>query len=425
MPTILPFDAFDLGEEEVRSRFDWAVRQGHPHWLWPGTTVEAWQAALAQFEAATRQILLAGCAADPLRGRPEDIGVAGYTSGMGPLLGHWLKEGRLKAGDGIAAVLDLHLQHNSRRMTRMAEWARAVVAALAGHGVAVLVLKGMQTAFVHFPTPGTRPMSDIDLAIRPGDRARAAEMLGGMGFVPGAYSPQPPQQQTWRAVDAATMPRSLAMTHAEDPWSIDLQTSLNRKYSNGSPTVRLDMLWASENTEPWALANDAEALSLEAQAVHLACHAGCGFTNLSLLRLCELAFVVRHGAFQEGFDWEEFTRLATRAAALSAAYPALHLTELLAPGTVPDRVLAIGRSETPAAVLRVLRGLSPASAQRVLRWSLEERFMWARSAWHVVQEVARDLVAPAASPAMLLSIQKKRLFRVLRGTVTWHSQGSS
>ena len=425
MPTILPFDAFDLGEEEVRSRFGWAVRQGHPHWLWPGTTVEAWQAALAQFETTARQILTAGAAQDPLVGRPEDIGVAGYTSGMGPLLGHWVKEGRLKTDGGVAAVLDLHAQHNSRRMARMAARARTIVAELAGHGVSVLVLKGMQTAFRYFPTPGARTMSDIDLAIRPGDVPLAAEVLGELGLVAGPHSPLPPQQQTWRAPGAPTVPRSLALTHADDPWSIDLQTSLNRKYSSGSPTVRLDTLWTDSNTEPWALSANARALSLQAQALHCACHASCGFGNLSMHRLCELAFSVRSGAAQGGFDWDEFMALARQSAALSAAYPALHLTELLAPGTVPAHALETARAETPAAVLRVLRGLSPANAQRVLRWSLEERFMWARSAWHVVQEVARDLVAPAASPAMRLSIQKQRLFRVLRGTVTWRSEGSN
>jgi histone H3/H4 len=424
MPTILPFDAFDLGEEEVRSRFGWAVRQGHPHWLWPGTTIESWQAALGQFEVVARQILTTGAAQDPLHGRPEDIGVAGYTSGMGPLLGHWLKEGKLEADESIAAVLDLHLRHNSRRMARMARRARTIVTALAARGVPVLVLKGMETAFRYFPTPGARAMSDIDLAIRLGDAPRAAEALGAMGLIPGAFSPTPPQQQTWRAAKVVTLPRSLALTHADDPWSVDLQTSLNRKYSSGSPILRLDTLWAGGSTEPWVLSASAEALSLEAQALHLACHASCGFGNLSMLRLCELAFVVRASARQGGFDWDEFIALAHRAEAFAAAYPALRLTEQLAPGTVPDRVLDAGRAETPAAVLRVMRGLSPANAQRVLRWSLEERFMWARSAWHVVQEVARDIVAPAASPALLFAIQKKRLFRVLRGTVTWHSQGS-
>ncbi len=425
MPTTLPFDAFDLGEEEVRSRFEWAVRQGHPHWLWPGTTVEAWRAVLVQFEALARQILTHGTARDPLLGRPEDIGVACYTSGMGPLLGHWLKEGRFVADEGVAALLDLHLQHNSRRMARMAERARAIVAALAGHEVPVLVLKGMQTAFHDFPTPGARAMSDIDLAIRPSDAPRAAAALCGIGLVPGAWSAGLPPQQTWRATDAPSVPRSLALVHADDPWSVDLQTSLNRKYSSSSPVLRLDTLWTDDIAEPWALSADASALSLEAQAVHLACHASCGFGNLSMVRLCELVFVVRTGMRRGGFEWDEAVALARRADALATAYPALHLTNLLAPGTVPDRVLAAGRRETPAAVLRVLRRLSPANAQRVLRWSLEERFMWARSAWHIVQEVARDLVAPAASPPMLFSIQKQRLFRVLRGTVTWRSQASS
>ena len=57
MPTILPLDALDLADDEIRGRFDWAVRQGHPRWLWPETSVETWRAALEQLEAVVRQVL--------------------------------------------------------------------------------------------------------------------------------------------------------------------------------------------------------------------------------------------------------------------------------------------------------------------------------------------------------------------------------
>src|SRR5438128_1120704 len=108
MPTVLPLDAFDLTEHEVRERFDHAVRQGHRNWLWPDASVEGWRAALAQFEAVARQVLTDGRGHEPLQGRPEDIGVAGYTSGMGPLLGAWLRQGLIVAPAGIAETLDLH-----------------------------------------------------------------------------------------------------------------------------------------------------------------------------------------------------------------------------------------------------------------------------------------------------------------------------
>jgi hypothetical protein len=410
-----------MDADAVRRRFDWAVRNGNSWWLWPEISIGEWQDALVRIEAVTRQILTAGNASDRLTGCPEAIGIAGFTSGMGPLLGHWLGEGRLQAEAEVAAILDLHFRHNSTRMQRMADRASAIVAGLAHKGVPVLVLKGMQTAFTCFPTPGARPLSDIDLAIRPGDQPRAAAALREMDFVPGPALRGPPPQQTWSSISAPAEPRCLAFTHADNPWAVDLQTSLTRRYSSGSPLIRLDGLWTDGTTEGWALSATGAALAPAAQALHLACHAGCGFINLSMLRLCELALLVRHGRGGAGFDWDEFAELARRLDVLASAYPALSLVEMLAPGTVPEGVLAAGRSEAPAAVLRVLGRLSPGSAQRIHRCSLEERFMWTPSRWRVALESVRDLVAPATSLGSLLSIQKQRFFRVLRGTVVWSS----
>jgi hypothetical protein len=307
-------------------------------------------------------------------------------------------------------------------MQRMADRAIAVVAGLAHKGVPVLVLKGMQTAFTCFPNPGARALSDIDLAIRPDDRPRAAAALREMDFVSGPWSPGPPPQQTWWDVSAPRVPRCLAFTHADNPWSVDLQTSLSRRYSSGSPLIRLDALWTDRTTVPWALAPEGAALAPVAQALHLACHASCGFNSLSMQRLCELALLVRGGARGEGFDWDEFADLAQRLEVLASAYPALSLTEVLVPGSVPDRVLKAGRSGAPAAVVRVLERLSPATAQRIHRCSLEERFMWTPSRWRVALETARDLVVPATSLGTILAIQKRRLFRVLRGQLAWAGQ---
>lgn len=422
MPTVLAFDAYDLGEEEVRSRFAWAVRNGNPSWLWPEVSVEEWRLALARIELATSQILTSGRATEPLTGCARAIGVAGYTSGMGPLLGHWLKQGQLEAEPEVAAVLDLHLRHNSRRMRRMAARAIEVVTRLADRGVAVVVLKGMQTAFASFPVPGVRPVSDIDLLIAPGDRGRASEVLGEMGLVPGSCSPQLTGAQTWSDPEAAPLPRSLAFVHADDPWSVDLQTSLNRRYSTGSSILQLDKIRASGALDRWALGSGAAALAPAAQVLHVACHASCGFGSLSMIRLCELVFVVRKGLRDGRLDWLEVARLGSHSGTIGGAYPALRLSEMLAPGTIPDHVLQLARSHAPSAVFRVMEQLRPANAQTVLRCTVRERFMWIPSLRQVLYDIACDIVPPATSLRASLQIQKRRLYRLLRGAVSWRDQ---
>src|SRR6478735_3307967 len=59
-PQDLPLDVFDLDPDEVRRRFDWALRQGHPRWLWPEASVGQWQSALNGIERVTRGILATG-----------------------------------------------------------------------------------------------------------------------------------------------------------------------------------------------------------------------------------------------------------------------------------------------------------------------------------------------------------------------------
>jgi hypothetical protein len=418
----LPLGTFDMDADAVRARFECAIRNGNPTWLWPEISFDEWQDALIRIEATTRQILTQGSATERLAGGAKSIGIAAFTSGMGPLLGYWLLAGRLKAEPPVAALLELHFRHNAERMARMATRAVGIVDGLAERGVRVLVIKGMQTAFTCFPKPETRSLSDIDLAIRPHDHRRAAVALRDMGLVPGAIAPGPPAQQTWRSPSARVEPRCLELTHLDNPWSVDLQTSLDRQHSRDSPLVRLDGLWDDRTTVQWALSPTGAALALSAQAVHLACHASCGISSLSMLRLCELTLLFGGGTRGDRFDWDEFTDLAERFEALPSAYPALALTEALAPGSVPGRVLFEARRGVPAAVLRVVGRLSPATGQRLRRWSLQERYMWAPSRRRVALAMVRDLALPAISLATTASIQKKRVIRTMRGMLTWFSQ---
>ena len=107
---MLPLDAFDLAPAEVQQRLAWAVRQCNRGWLWPGTPVAGWRNALLQIGRVTREVLLEGRATTALTG--DRLGVAAFTSGMGPLLGYWGVQGKLRASPETLALLELHYRHN-------------------------------------------------------------------------------------------------------------------------------------------------------------------------------------------------------------------------------------------------------------------------------------------------------------------------
>jgi hypothetical protein len=412
-----------LNENEVRSRFAWGVQQGVPYWLWPANSIPDWQSALCEIERVTRQILGSGRCDVPLHGEAEDVGIAAYTSGMGPLLGYWISAGLLDAPQDTEGVLELHYRHNSIRMERLAEQSSRAVAHLTGGGVKVTVLKGMHTAFTCFPTPGTRPTSDIDLMIPPEDKPAADWILRELDYLPERALTEP-DEQFWRHVSSSVVPQSLSYVHLDDPWGIDLHTSANRRYARGAPIIRLDDLVGRTASDRWSLCQNARTLPPVANILFLACHAGCHFGNLRILRLVELILAIRQSQDQPGWCWDDLVELGLRTRTLSNAYAALALADTLAPDTVPEHVLLCCRRDTPDAVVQVVAALSPATAHCIRRFSLREHYMWTSSFSGKIIQLFYDIF-PADQPfGSWANRLKIRFWRIVRGRVSISSSTS-
>jgi hypothetical protein len=202
----------------------------------------------------------------------------------------------------------------------------------------------------------------------------------------------------------------------------------------------------------------ARVLAQPALALFLALHASEGLHNLTLIRLVELALVLRGDAGEgegegtrEGevpaqpglagsqgrpavsprpraaasgqarmrLDWGELVDAAEAAGALRFVFPAFTLCERLLPDTVPPWVLARCATAATPAQRRVLASLEPATAQRLERLSLEERFMWAGTpAEHVRRLLHGAWPAPAGRSAEELGrIYAERAWRLARGRV--------
>lgn len=412
-----------LTEAEVRHRFAQAVQQGTPSWLWPDSSIPEWQSALREIERATRDILDGHRCDGPLRGDAEHMGIAAYTSGMGPLLGYWIDAGLLSAPPATEAMLALHYRHNSLRMLALAERASAAVSRLIDGGVKVTVLKGMDTAFSCFPAPGTRPTSDIDLAIPAEDKAAARETLRELCYLPEHESTEP-AEQFWRHVSSSRLPQSLSHVHEDDPWGIDLHTSSNRRYAQGAPLIRFDELAHRSGPGRWPLCRSAHTLDRGAAILFLACHAGCHFSNLRLVRLVELILAIRKAEAEPGWTWNDFVELGRQTETLASAYAALSLAETLSPGTVPQEVLSECRRNAPRAVVRVVAQLSPATAHSMVRCTLRERYMWTSSLRGTIKQLFFDFMPVDQPVRSWATIFKIRFWRILQGRLSISSSSS-
>ena len=404
----------DIHADELRRRFLWARRQGRPAWLWPETPIEEWRSALRAIEAAIAAVLADGSGVR-LEAEEQALGLAGYTSGTGPLLGLWLEQGRLQAAEPVTAMLARHLAHNRSRAARMAAAAAAIVGKLADGGVEPLVLKGAHTAASYFPEAGVRPASDIDLLVA-GDAAGGAEAaLERCGL---ACRGRSRWESSWADPAARSEPRSMTYVHAEDPWSVDLHTSLKISVGRGTPLADLDLARPMAGAARWPLDPRAAVLAQPLLLLHLATHAGAGWQNLTLLRQVELVLVTRRDLAAGQLSWDAFLELGAQTGAAGYAYPALHLAEQLAPGLVPQAVLDACAAHAPRSVRRALQGLTPAMAQRVDRNSVGEHFMWAQgwSGW--MRLLASDLFPAVASWPELRRIYEERAWRLIRGTLS-------
>ena len=403
----------EIQTEEVRRRFAWARRQGRPAWLWPDVPIVAWRSAMEAIAGATAAIL-AGERGVRLEGGPDAIGLAGYTSGMGPLLGLWLEQGRLEASEPVAITLGRHLTHNRLRAARMETAAARIVGRLASRGIETLVLKGAHTAAAYFPEPGARPASDIDLLVSAREARAAEAVMRDCGL---ALKGRSQWECCWVDPSARDEPRSLTYVHAEDPWSIDLHNALNISVGRGTLLAELDRARPMASASRWPVDPRGRVLDQPLLLLHLAAHAGAGWQNLTLLRQYELVQVIRRDLAAARLSWDAFLEIGARTGALGYAYPALRLADKLAPGTVPDEVLDRCGAHAPRAVRRALEQLTPATAQRIDRTSLGEHFMWAQGWQGRLRLLASDILPSVRWPEFR-RIYEERAWRLIRGRVS-------
>ncbi|HEU4559855.1 MAG TPA: nucleotidyltransferase family protein [Longimicrobium sp.] len=412
-PRTLAFHALDEPPAQVEARFRDAARAGRPRWFWPEVPVAAWRAALREVERTASRLLAGPSARAHLGGKggPDAtaFGLAGFTSGLGPLLGWWIEQEMLDAPPAAAAIFLLQLEHGRARHRRMAEELDGVLSVLHAAGVEAVVVKGMHTARDLFPDPGTRPMTDADVVVAQNrvPAAEAALRTAGFQRQPESLITRP-YHADWTPPGPRRVLRSLWLTHAESPSLLNLHGSFDHPHPGGG-VLRLGEPAPGERVEWDGAAAPARVLRGAYLAAYLAVHASRERVNLTLLRLAELALLFRGG----GVDTGRLDALLERAGARAEAWPALSLAEALVPGTVDAGLLAVLERATPPRVRRAYAGVRPADLPRAHGARPGDYLLWTRGLGSLLRR-AGPMLFPTTSPRVLASVYLRRVRHVAR-----------
>jgi hypothetical protein len=410
------------GRHELEERIGRFRRSWDAGDLWPGVTESAFVRATEELARIIGVIAAdAAHAANAALAGDRDLrvlGIAAHVSGVGPLLGYWIEQGRLEAPPEAARLFAAHLDHGRRRAERLARELERIARVMAAAGVTPTVLKGMHLAREYWPEPGTRPMADIDLLVAPAEAGAAAEALRKVGLEVSAANRG---RTTWRA-PGPHVPHSLEITDERDPWELDLHVSLDRWLADTVP-ARLDPVAPHELST--GAAGDrvlAQPLLTAFLAIHLADH----FESAGLMRPLELGAVIRKDVERGLLRWDALLERLRATQADRLAYPAFELVEKLLSGTIDPAFRAAIREVAPARVRRVVDRTEPGRATHMFRRPAELRLMWIdgwRSAvrWLLWRLWPRPGGVPAR-PAEAARLTGSRLWRVVTGRMRWRAR---
>lgn len=233
----------------------------------------------------------------------------------------------------LAQVTEFHLMHLQHRFEQ-------AVAALAKAGIDVVLLKGAGLAYTAYSSFAARPMSDVDLLLRPGQAGGAQALLGTLGW-------------DWERGEESQ--EFYANHHHLPPMydtrgggaTVELHTAL---FIAGHPLgLTADAVW--DKARPIRVAGTtAFAPHPHHQLLHACLHFAWGHVMQTgaWRTFRDVAAIVRTGEV----NWDEFVRLAELTRGASCCYWTFDLAKMLGGLTVvPEPVLL--RLRPPLA--RILR----------------------------------------------------------------------
>jgi hypothetical protein len=161
---------------------------------------------------------------------------------------------------------------NARRIERMHEELNAILAAADVAGIEVMPLKGAVLTTVPGLDPAVRPMADLDLLVRPGDRERMATVLTGLGYARDADDAPHPTHDVFLDPGAGRVVAHEG-EHPDNPRRVELHTEVKRHlWALASDDDLTGMLWRDARRAD-VVGRPASVPAPQALLAHLAIHA--------------------------------------------------------------------------------------------------------------------------------------------------------
>lgn len=226
-------------------------------------------------------------------------------------------------GADIARRASAAFQQTRYRNALLFDEAAGSLRALAAHGIETCLLKGAALAVSAYPDPALRPMSDVDILVRPGDLLRAAEVLRQSGW------------HTPFTFDAAVVVEAHAAPFTnETHGSIDLHW---RSLDAPEESVGDHSLWAA--SRPVVFSDAPTRVPAPADLLLHACVSGQRFGEDVGCRWVADALAIL-ASEREGVDWARLETEARRHGESRAAADALDYLRHAFDARVPGEVLA-------------------------------------------------------------------------------------
>jgi hypothetical protein len=208
---------------------------------------------------------------------------------------HLNQAGAVVPVDVQQQLFGLATQHQVANTQRFAIL-RDILDAFEAASIRVLALKGAALAHILYPSPGLRPLSDLDLLVDPPEAAQAQAVLAGMGF---DAKSQPTDR---RFVGHHHLPPALLL---RDGQFVQVEIHTDALSSDTPGSLTLGRCWDRRQAFDVG-GRTGYAFGHADMLEHLARHAA---ERASLFRLIWVADIVGYATrFRDDIDWTELRR---------------------------------------------------------------------------------------------------------------------
>jgi hypothetical protein len=274
----------------------------------------------------------------------EYVLAAADRQGITPLLAHRLREGGCVIPPVVAERLAAAYWTNHFRNRTLLDALHRILAAAAEAGIAVMPLKGAALVTWYYPAPALRPMSDLDLLIRPDDIAPMARLLEAQGYT---AVPRPPSLFDERDEDHATREYAFVtdaagmrvlIEYRAEPLDPSIGSLLKADpASDARFRAHCERMW--ERGHHATIGDGAcMRISPEDLLLHVASHLTTRHAGLRLLWLHDLRLIA--AMHRDTFDWDYLIAEARRLRLAAPIHAALDAARRWLDAPIPREQLA-------------------------------------------------------------------------------------